>query len=130
MIMVLASFTAIVLDKWLQGSVIMTDTTSKTLQLISQFADTAHEIVDQLKNNAVSIESIIGQKAEQTSDSIKSGISREASELEKYVDENPEISAMIAFAIGVAGARFLKSTVPGEATSGVDTQGAKTSKVA
>jgi len=108
----------------------MTDTTSKTLQLISQFADTAHEIVDQLQNSAVSIESIVGKKAEQTGDSIKSEISREASDLEKYVDENPEISAMIAFAIGVAATRFLKSTGPVEASSGAATQGAKTSKVA
>lgn len=108
----------------------MNDNTNKTVQLVDQFAQAAHAIVDQLQNSAVSIESIIGKRSQETGDSIKAGISREASELEKYVDQNPEISAMIAFAIGVAATRFMKSKQPGVTTSGADLPAAETTKVA
>jgi len=108
----------------------MNDNTNETLQLVNKFAETAHEIVDQLQSSAVSMESIIGKQSREASDNIKAGISREASELEKYVDQNPELSAVIAFAIGVAATRFLKSKAPGEATSGDETQQGETSKVA
>jgi ElaB/YqjD/DUF883 family membrane-anchored ribosome-binding protein len=108
----------------------MNDNTDKTLQLIDQFSNTAHQIVDQLQESAVSMESIIGKRSMETSERIKAGISREANTLEKYVEENPEISAVIAFAFGVAATRFLKSAQPAGTAAGAAKPAAKMTKAA
>ena len=64
----------------------MNDNTDKTLQLIDQFANTAHEIVNHLQDSAVSIDSIVGKRSQETADRIKAGIAREATGLEKLVE--------------------------------------------
>lgn len=95
----------------------MNEQTNETVRLIDLFAKTAHDIVDRLQQSAVSIESLISRQSEETGKRVKTEIAREASELEKYVEENPAVSAVIAFALGVAATRVMKSKESAEPQS-------------
>ncbi len=89
--------------------------TRQTVQLINQFAAAAHKVVDHLENSAVSLETVLEKRSEQATEGLKAGISKEAGNLQKYVEQNPGMAAMLAFAFGVAATRFFKSQSVGEA---------------
>ncbi len=89
--------------------------TRETVRLINQFAAAAHKVVDHLENSAVSLESVLDKRSEQATEGLKAGISKEAGNLQKYVEQNPGMAAMLAFAFGVAATRFFKSPGGSEA---------------
>lgn len=89
--------------------------TRETVRLINQFAAAAHKVVDHLENSAVSLDLVLEKRSEEATEGIKAGISKEAGNLQKYVEKNPGMAAMVAFAFGVAATRFFKSPSAGEA---------------
>jgi len=78
--------------------------------LINQFAATAHAIIDQLQENATSIEELAASKSAESGEEVLNQIQSGTTSLEKTIKENPMMAAAIAFAFGACATRFFKST--------------------
>ncbi|MFQ5634444.1 MAG: hypothetical protein ACE5G3_03825 [Gammaproteobacteria bacterium] len=87
----------------------MNDTSSEMSQVVDQFADMAHAVVDRLQERADKMEADMLNRSHEARDAMVSGIERRTKGIEEYIGSNPMMSAALAFGLGIAATQVFKS---------------------
>jgi len=77
--------------------------------LFDQLAKTAHHMVDRVHERAVKLEANVTAQSKQTGELAVATMEREVTSLEKVIEQNPMMAAMVAFGLGAFASRVLKS---------------------
>ncbi len=84
--------------------------------LFDQLAKTAHYMVDRVHERAVKLEANVTAQSKQTGELAVASMQREVTSLEKMIEQNPMMAAMVAFGLGAFASRVMKPTASGTAT--------------
>lgn len=87
----------------------MSKKTSESLQVVDQFAETAHGLIDRLRERALDMEADFEKRQKEGSEAVVAGMERQVSMIEKMIEENPMVSAMVAFGFGAFATRVFKA---------------------